>query len=324
MHGLDALTVALIRAEGVVLRLRDLGDTSRIVTVYTREQGKFALVAKAARTPKSRFGAALLPGAHVALVLYQRETRDLRYLSHADLLSPAGEGAGDLETLACLAAVCELLDTLIAGEDVNPALFALTLEMLDVLRLRATSARAADRRGTDSFSAARAAVGLGAAAPAPEAVGDALGARGGLHSSPGHAGAGLARDEPDPARRRAAWLLAFQLRTAGFLGLRPELFRCVACRAPAPGAARFAARRGGILCERCGDREAESFTVSAGALAELRLLGAGPLASLGPLPSRVEPEIETVLDVFLRCHVSHYTGLRSREMLKRLAGIPRT
>jgi recombinational DNA repair protein (RecF pathway) len=377
--------MALLRAEGVVLRLRDLGDTSRLVTVYTREQGRLTLVAKGARTPRNRFGAALLPGAHVSIVFYQRETRDLRFLSHADLLTPPSAWRGDLETLTYTGAVCELLDTVIVGEEKQSALYALTLEMLDVLSGRtppeiqvspaeggiasctreaargrgAELARDAARVGDPGRSAdlardtartlpsgveafVREGLEAGVAderaqtfatedAHAGEGVDLAAVARARGAGEQSFAPAPQERDTTSVSRsnllpitpaRREAWLLAFQLRLAILLGLSPELRYCVACRAPVPPAARFAARRGGVLCERCGERETESFAVSAGALASLRLLGVGTLAALPPLPPPIGSEVETVLEVFLRCHVQHYTGLKARHMLRRLAELP--
>ncbi len=44
----------LYRIEGVILRRHDLGETDRILTVYTRERGKIKVVAKGARKPSSR------------------------------------------------------------------------------------------------------------------------------------------------------------------------------------------------------------------------------------------------------------------------------
>ena len=48
--------MALVRSEGIVLKTYALGDTSRIVVVYTRDFGLLKLVAKGARKTPSRFG----------------------------------------------------------------------------------------------------------------------------------------------------------------------------------------------------------------------------------------------------------------------------
>ena len=53
--------MALLTTEGIVLKVQPLGDTSRIVTLYTRDQGLRKVVAKGARKTPSRFGFALEP-----------------------------------------------------------------------------------------------------------------------------------------------------------------------------------------------------------------------------------------------------------------------
>ena len=53
--------MAILRGEGIVLKSYALGDTSRIVVVFMRDQGLVKLVAKGARKTPSRFGYALEP-----------------------------------------------------------------------------------------------------------------------------------------------------------------------------------------------------------------------------------------------------------------------
>ena len=48
--------MAIVTTEGVVLKIHALGDTSRIVTAYTRDFGLRKFVAKGARKLPSRFG----------------------------------------------------------------------------------------------------------------------------------------------------------------------------------------------------------------------------------------------------------------------------
>lgn len=282
--------MALVRAEGIVLAHRDLGDTSRIVIAYTREQGKLGFVAKGARTPKSRYGATMLPGAHISVVLYQRETLDLRYLSQADLLSAYTMFDTTLENQIAAQAVCELLDAMIDGEEPETRLFALTLEILSLLGARG-----------------------GPTSPGFDATGPVLSA----------GGASVIRDGPRTeapvtASQRTAWLLAYQYRTAILLGLRPELRRCVACRQSPTGRLRFSPRRGGVLCERCGTQEMESFALHTGVVSCLRMMESGPLSRVVEPPAPLAAHAETALDLFLRCHVPHFRGLSARELLKTL------
>ena len=49
----------LLRTEGIVLQAWDLGEYDRLVTLYTREHGRLAVVARGARRLRSRFAGAL-------------------------------------------------------------------------------------------------------------------------------------------------------------------------------------------------------------------------------------------------------------------------
>ena len=50
--------------EAVVLRVSDLGDYDRVVTLLTAQLGKVSAVAKGAKRSRRRFGAALSPFGH--------------------------------------------------------------------------------------------------------------------------------------------------------------------------------------------------------------------------------------------------------------------
>jgi DNA repair protein RecO (recombination protein O) len=67
----------LYRDQGVVLRTIKLGETDRIVTIFTQGHGKIRAVAKGIRKPGSRFGARLEPTSHVALQCYKGRELDI-------------------------------------------------------------------------------------------------------------------------------------------------------------------------------------------------------------------------------------------------------
>lgn len=69
--------MALYRDQGVALRTVKLGETDRIVTLFTQAHGKIRAVAKGVRRPGSRFGAALEPMSHVAVQCYEGRNLDV-------------------------------------------------------------------------------------------------------------------------------------------------------------------------------------------------------------------------------------------------------
>ncbi len=123
--------MALVRSEGVVLKTHALGDTSRIVVVYTREHGTVRLVAKGARKTPSRFGFALEPLSRGNYTYYHKTDRDLHLLSQAETLVATGSGLTDLVRLAHASAALELIDRLVWGEEPHADLYDLLVRALE-------------------------------------------------------------------------------------------------------------------------------------------------------------------------------------------------
>src|ERR1700730_15760005 len=47
----------LQKCEGIVIRATDYGETNKVITLYTREWGKFGVMARGAKKPNSRLSA---------------------------------------------------------------------------------------------------------------------------------------------------------------------------------------------------------------------------------------------------------------------------
>ena len=132
----------IIRTEAIVLRTMAYRETSQIVTLFTREKGKLAVLAKGARLMKSRFGSSLQPMSYTQVVFYHRPTRGLQTLSESAHVQPFHHISNDLEKISVGLRIVELVYALMQEEDQNPQVFNLLLEVLG--RLDATDAHAAN------------------------------------------------------------------------------------------------------------------------------------------------------------------------------------
>jgi DNA repair protein RecO (recombination protein O) len=180
----------IVRTEAVVLCSRDWRESSRTVSFLTPDAGLVTVMARGARRPRSRTGAAVNLFAHSRVIYYRRENRALYNLSDAELLNAHSDIAAVPERFFCAGRMADFLLHALRPHDANEKLYALLLANLAVLQ----------------------------------------------HS-----------DTAFPAL-----LAAFLLKAASFLGFRPELRRCVACRSPvAGGPAWFDPLRGGVLCRDC-------------------------------------------------------------------------
>ncbi len=120
----------IVTTEAVVLKTMKYRETSRIVTLYSRGFGKFALIAKGARERNNRYGAALNVMSHVSAVVYKKENRDLQLLSQCDVIDSFRHISEDMERLATGMSVVELVDAVTHAEEENAPLFALLIQTL--------------------------------------------------------------------------------------------------------------------------------------------------------------------------------------------------
>lgn len=117
--------MALQKTEAIILRSINHGETSKILNLYSRSRGKITVMAKGARSIRSRFGGTLETLNYVSLLYYEKENRDIQIVSQVDLLAGFSRLKADLERTAFGLAVCELINQLEVGQESNPLLFRL-------------------------------------------------------------------------------------------------------------------------------------------------------------------------------------------------------
>jgi DNA repair protein RecO (recombination protein O) len=122
--------MALVKAEGIVIRSMKMGETSKLVTLFTRELGILKIVAKGSRASKSRIGAALEPLTVSRIVYYQKENRELQFLSQADIVEFFPNLPADLEKWGYANACGELISRSQIGAEATPKLYPILLNTL--------------------------------------------------------------------------------------------------------------------------------------------------------------------------------------------------
>ena len=100
-----------------------MGETSKLVALYTEDCGKLKVTAKGARKPRSKYGAALELMSEIQAVCYVRDERELQILSEGHVLRSFPGLVGHLERLAFGSAACELVDRLTIEHEPNRRLY---------------------------------------------------------------------------------------------------------------------------------------------------------------------------------------------------------
>ncbi len=122
----------LYKAEALVIRRTNLGEADRIVTLFTRERGKLAVVAKGARKPKSRFAGRLELFTHLHLLL--AVGRSLDVVSQVDVIEAFALLRTDLSRLGYASLVAEAVDRATADHEPSPEVFNLARTTLELLQ----------------------------------------------------------------------------------------------------------------------------------------------------------------------------------------------
>ena len=126
----------LRRALSIVLRSYKVGEADKIVVFLTQEYGKLRGMARAARRPRSRFGASLEMGTEVELTFFEKENRELVSVDRCDIVRSRFSKLGEPILATTLGYVTELIDSFAPEREPNERLYRL---------LRATIGALAER-----------------------------------------------------------------------------------------------------------------------------------------------------------------------------------
>jgi len=122
--------VMLKKADAVVLKTLNHGDTSKIITLYSREVGRLKLIAKGVRSPKSKAAGLFQPTRQVQVVYYSKEQSELQLFKSGELLNGFFGLEQDFDRLTLAQVVVELLDRSVEDEESHEPLFQLLVATL--------------------------------------------------------------------------------------------------------------------------------------------------------------------------------------------------
>ena len=121
------------KTDAVVIRLADFSESSKVVTLFTRDFGKVAALAKGAKRLKSSFEAALDLLAECRVVFLRRSSSGLDLLTESQLISRFRPNSRNLSSLYHGYYLAELLDGLTEDYDPHPTLYDAAVSTLGLL-----------------------------------------------------------------------------------------------------------------------------------------------------------------------------------------------
>ena len=123
------------QALGIVIRSVDFSETSKVVTLFTRELGKLGAMAKGARRAKSSFEGSLDVLSVCRIGVIRKPSAELDLLTDARLEERFAGLGRDLQALYAGFFIAELLDALTQPHDPHPTLFDAATAALRALHL---------------------------------------------------------------------------------------------------------------------------------------------------------------------------------------------
>ncbi|NGQ94108.1 DNA repair protein RecO [Brevibacillus sp. SYP-B805] len=115
----------LVKWEGIVIRSVDYGESSKVITLFTREHGKVGVMARGAKKPKSRLSAVSQLFTHGFFLCKAGTGTGMPDLSQGEIMEAYRDLRQDIMRTAYAAYIAELIDRTTHEREPNPFLFQL-------------------------------------------------------------------------------------------------------------------------------------------------------------------------------------------------------
>jgi DNA repair protein RecO (recombination protein O) len=122
--------MAIVKSESIVLRRRDLRETSLLVTFFTRDFGKITGELKGIRADQKKFASTVEIFSHNDIIFYESRHSSVHLVSHCDQKDNFTPLRHNIAKAAAAQLICELVDLVMPQEDKNPLVFDWTLDVL--------------------------------------------------------------------------------------------------------------------------------------------------------------------------------------------------
>jgi DNA repair protein RecO (recombination protein O) len=120
-----------ITTAAFVLRTRPHGESDRLVTLLTEDQGKLTGIAKGAKNSRRRFAGTLEPFVQIRVVFLPRPHSDLAFLQRCELVRALHTFTTDLTRYAAGSYILELADRMVLGRESSSDVYHLVRDTLE-------------------------------------------------------------------------------------------------------------------------------------------------------------------------------------------------
>ncbi|MEK7533192.1 MAG: DNA repair protein RecO [Patescibacteria group bacterium] len=119
------------KAEGIILKRKNVGEADRIITIFTKEYGKVRVIAKGIRKVASRRAPHLEVFTRVYVVIHT--SKSLESVSEVQPIEVYGYMRSDIARVSMAYYLCELIDSLLPEKQEHRDVFILLTRALNDL-----------------------------------------------------------------------------------------------------------------------------------------------------------------------------------------------
>jgi len=127
--------LSIIKTDALVLKSIKYGDSSKIVSLFSKELGKIKVILKSARNYKSGLSGKFETLNYLTVILYYRKNRDLQNIYKAEFVRTFGNIVKEFSRLRAAYKIIEILNKSLPDLDPNPKLYEIVLNFLSNLDL---------------------------------------------------------------------------------------------------------------------------------------------------------------------------------------------
>jgi DNA repair protein RecO (recombination protein O) len=128
----------IVSTEAIILHSRKFSDSSKIVSIFTKDYGRISILAKGAMKPKSKFSGSLEPLTHSFITLYKSPGKSLYLLSSSETINSHHRIYHSFEHLSVGMIMLEIALKTQEEQARNEYLFSLLCSVLTELELPST------------------------------------------------------------------------------------------------------------------------------------------------------------------------------------------
>lgn len=114
-----------LKTDAFILSGFKYGDSSKIVTLFSEELGKFSAIVKGVRNNKSKLGGVFENMNHINVIFSKKDNRDLQFISKAECVSSFSGVKDDFDKLMVAYKLLELTSKMMYDYDVSKEVFHL-------------------------------------------------------------------------------------------------------------------------------------------------------------------------------------------------------